>query len=116
MFESKDFVFLAVFEAVGEERGVEILRGGVGDEAGTVSAAFYGGLDGGENGFGRKEVDAAIDEIANVGFGLLDVVQDPFCVAVRDDAAKVAGGVVADSCTQDDCLSVFVLEETKHFV
>lgn len=46
--------------------------------------------------------------------GLLDVVQDALGLRVRDDAAEVLGGVLADARAEDDGLCVFLLEELEH--
>lgn len=99
LLEAEHFVFLAVFELLAEEGGVEVFGGGVGDHAGAVGAAFDGGFDGGEDCFGGEEVDAAIDQVGDVRFGFLDVVQNALAVGVGDDAAKVGGGVVGNTGT-----------------
>ena len=78
LFETQDLVFFAVFELFGEEGGVEVFGGGVGDHAGAVGAPFYGAFDGGEDCFGGEEVDAAVDEVGDVAFWFLDVVQHAF--------------------------------------
>ena len=114
LLQAEDFVLLAVLELHRGDVGVEVLRGWVRDHAGAVGAAFDGGFDGGEDGFGGEEVDAAIDEIGDVRFGLLDVVQDALGVGVGDDAAEVCGGVVTDAGAQDDGFGVFFFEELEH--
>ena len=48
--------------------------------------------------------------------GLLDVVQDTAGVGIADDAAEVAGSIVADAGTQDDGLGILLVEEPQHLV
>lgn len=110
LFQAEDLVLFAVLELFGEEGVVEVFRGGVGDHARAVGAALDGGFDGGEDGLGGKEVDAAVDEVGDVGFGFFDVVEDAFGVGVGDDTAEVGGCVVADPCAEDDCFGIFLFE------
>ena len=63
---------------------------------------------------GREQVYTAIDQVRNVRFGLLDVVQNTFRVRVRHDATEVCGGIVADPCTQDHGLGILLLEQLQH--
>lgn len=114
LLEAEDLVLLAVLELHGRDVGVEVLGRRVGDHARAVRAAFDGRFDGGEDGFGGEEVDAAIDEVGNVRLGLLDIMQNTLGVGVGDDAAKVTGSVVADAGAQDDGFGVFFLKELKH--
>lgn len=96
---------------------LKVVGGGVGDQARrAVGTALDGRLDGGEDGFGGEEVDTAVDEVADVGFGFLDVMQDTAGVGVGDDATEVGGGIVADTGAQDDGLGILLVEELQHIV
>ena len=103
-------VFVVVVGVGGDEAGLEVVGGGVGDEAGTLSATLNGGLDAGEDSLGAKEVDATVDEVGDVALGFLDVVQDAAGMGVGDDAAEVGGGVLGDAGSEDDGLGVLVVE------
>ena len=105
------FVFLA-----GVVGGVEVLGGGVGEEAGALGAALDGAADGGEDALGGEEVDTAVDEVGDLTLWLLDVVEDALRVGVRHDAAEVAGRLARDSGAQHDGLGVLVLEQLEHVV
>lgn len=120
LLEADDLLLVLVVVIVGHGAGhpevVEVVRGRVRDEAGAVGAALDGGSDGGEDGVGGEEVDAAVDEVADVRLGLLDVVQHAAGVGVGDDAAKVGGGLVANAGSQDDGLGVTLHEELEHLL
>ncbi len=91
LLEAHDFVALAVFVIVGHEAGLEVLGRWVVDHAGPFGLALDGSLDAGEDGIRGEEVDAAVDEVGDVGFGLFNIVEHAFCVGVGDDAAEVGG-------------------------
>ena len=94
---------------------LEVVRGRVREKSGgPVEAALDGGANGGEDGLGGEEVDAAVDEVADVGLGLLDVVEDAAGVGIGDDAAKVGGGVVAHASAEDDGLGVALNGKLEH--
>lgn len=99
---------------IGEEAGLEVLAGWVGVKAWAVRAALDGATNGWENRVGAEEVDAAVDEVGDVGFWLLDVVKDTARVRVGDDASEVGGSVLADAGTENDGLSIALLEELEH--
>ena len=74
------FVFVVVVALV--EGGFEVLGGRVGEQAWALGAALDGRADGGEDAFCGEEVDTAVDEVGDVRFGLLDVVQYALGVGV----------------------------------
>jgi len=41
-------------------------------------------------------------------------MQNTFCVGIRNNTAKVARGIVADSSTENDSLCILLLEEFEH--
>ena len=49
-----------------------------------------------------------------MAFGFLDVVEDSFCVSVRDYATELVGGIVGDTSAKNDCFCVFLFEQLKH--
>lgn len=109
------FLVVIVGGLLGEEGGLEVLGGRVADQAvGPVGAALDGRADGGEDGFRGEEVDAAVDQVADVALGLLDVVQHAARVRVRDDAAKVGRGVFRHAGAQDHGLGVLFFKEAEH--
>lgn len=107
---------VVVVVVVEDEGALEVVGGGVGGEAGAVAAALHGALDGGEYDVGAEEVDAAIDEVADVALGLLDVVQDALGVGVGHDAAEIGGGVVLHAGTENDSLGVLLGAQLEHLV
>lgn len=120
LLEADDLVLLAliIIIIVGEDEAVlEVIGGGVRDEArGSVEAALNGRADGGEDSLSRKEIDTAINEVANARLGLLDVVQHTAGVGVGDDAAEVGGSLVAHAGTEDDGLGILLDEEAQHLI
>ena len=107
-------VLVVVFALV--EGGLEVLRGGVGEQTWSLGAALDGGANGREDAFCGEEVDTAVDEVGDVPLGLLDVVQDALGVGVRDNASKVGGRLVRDSCSQHHGLGVLVVEQPQHLL
>lgn len=105
------FVVLALVEG-----GLEVLGGGVREQAGALGATLDGGADGGEDAFCGEEVDTAVDQVGDVALGLLDVVQHALGVGVRDDASEVGGRLVGDSCAEHDGLGILVVEQTQHLL
>lgn len=97
-------------------RGLEVLGGGVGEEAGALGAAFDGAADGGEDALGGEEVDTAVDQVGDLAFRLLDVVEDALGVGIGHDATEVAGRLGGNSGAQHDGLGVLVLEQPEHLV
>ena len=116
LFEAEHFVLLSVLQFLREECRIQVFRGGIGDETGSVCTTLDGGSNGGEDCFRRKEINAAIDQIGDVRFGLFDVVEDLLGLRVRDNAAKVCGCFVADPRTEDDGLCILLLEELEHLL
>lgn len=117
LLEADDLLVVLVVVGVGgDEAGLEVVGGRIGDETGALSAALDGGLDAGEDGLGAEEVDAAVDEVGDVALGLLDVVQDAAGVGIGDDATEVGGGVLGDAGAEDDGLGILVVEELGHLV
>lgn len=97
------------------EAGLEVLRGWVGDEAGgAVEAPFDSGLDGREDGFRGEEVDTAVDEVGDAGFGLFDVVQHAAGVCVGHDTSKVCGRIVRNPRSQNDSLRIPIPRQLQH--
>lgn len=43
-------------------------------------------------------------------------MQDTFGVGIRDNAAEVGGGIVADSRAKDDCFGVLLFEKLQHLL
>lgn len=120
LLETNDFILLVALVVVILLRDVAVLKiigGGVGDEArGAVEAALNRRSNGGEDGFGGEEVDTAVDKVADLRLGLLDVVEDTASVSIGDDATEVVGGFVAHSGAQDNSLGVLLNEELEHLV
>jgi len=114
LLEAQDLGLLIL--VVVEEAGLEVLGGGVGVQARPVGAPLDGAADGGEDGLGGEEVDAAVDEVRDVRLGLLDVVEYTLRVCVRHDAAEVCGGVLAHAGAEDHGFGVALLEELEHVV
>lgn len=76
LLQTEDLALLGVLVVSGgDEGGLQVVGGGVGEEAGAGGAALDGAADGGEDALGSEEVDAAVDQVGDVRFGLLDVVQ-----------------------------------------
>ena len=114
LLEPEDFVLLAVFVGIGPPGVFEVFGGRVGDHSRTLGSAFDGCADRGKDGFGGEEVDTAIDEVGDLGFGLLDVMQDAVGVGVGDNAAEVGGSLIGHAGTKNDGFSVFLFEEVEH--
>lgn len=119
LLEADDLLLVLVIVVVGNGTGhgeiIQVVGGGVRDEARrAISATLNGRSNRREDGIGGEEVDAAVDQVADVRLGLLDVVKHAAGVGVGDDAAKVGGGVVADAGTEDDGLGVPLNEELEH--
>lgn len=121
LLEADDLLLVLVIVIVGHSAGhgevIQVVGGGVGDEAGrAIGAALDSRSNGREDDIGGEEVDAAVDQIADVRLGLLDVVKHAAGVGVGDDAAKVGGGVVADAGAENDGLGVPLDEELEHLL
>lgn len=114
LLEAEDFALLAVFVVSGDKGGLEVIGGRVGEEAGTSGAALNGAANGGEDALGGEQVDAAVDEVGDVGLGLLDVVQNTLGVGIGYDAAKVGGSLVRYPSTQNHGLCILFLEQAQH--
>jgi hypothetical protein len=115
LFQTKDLALRGVFVVCGsDEGGLQVVRGGVREEAGAGGAALDGAADSGENAFGSKEIDAAVDQVGDVRFGFLDVVQHSLGVRVGHNASKVRRGVVRHPCTQNHRLSVLLVKQSHH--
>lgn len=96
---------------------IQVVGGGVGDEAGrAIGATLNGRSDGREDGIGGEEVDAAVDQVADVRLGLFNVVEHSAGVGVGHDATKVGGGFVADAGAEDDGLCVSLNKELEHLL
>lgn len=96
---------------------LKVVGGGVGDEAGgAVGSTLDSSLDGGEDGLGGKEIDTAVNKVADVGFGFLDVVKNALGVSVGDDATEVLRGLFADTGAENDSFSILVGKELQHVV
>lgn len=114
LLEAEDLALLAVLVVSGDKGGLEVIGGGVGKEAGAGGAALNGAANGGEDALGGEQVDTAVDQVGDVGLGLLDVVQDTLGVGVGHDTAKVGGSLVGYPCTQNHGLCILLLEQTQH--
>ena len=93
---------------------VEGFRRRVGQETRAVAATLDGGLDAGEDALGAKEVDTAVDQVADVALGLLDVVQNALGVGIADNATKVCGSFVRHAGSQNDGLGILLFKQTQH--
>lgn len=121
LLEADDLLLVLIIIIVGDSTGhgevIQVVGGGVGDEAGrAIGAALDSRSNRREDGIGGEEVDAAVDQVADVRLGLLDVVKHSAGVGVGDDAAKVGRGIVADAGAEDDGLGVPFNEELKHLL
>lgn len=121
LLEADDLLLVLVIVVVGNSTGhgevIQVIGGGIRDKAGrTIGATLNGRSNGWEDGIGGEEVDTAVDQVADVRLGLLDVVKHAAGVGVGDDAAKVGGGVVADAGAEDDGLGVPLNEELEHLL
>lgn len=117
LLEADNLVLALLVVVVEDEAVLEVLGARVGHEAGgTVGAALDGGLDGGEDGVGGEEVDTAVDQVADLRLGLLDVMEDAAGVGVAHDATEVGGGVVGNAGAENDGLGALVVEELQHLV
>lgn len=121
LLEADDLLLVLVVvilgNGTGHGEGIQVVGRRVGDETGrAIGAALDGRSDGGEDGIGGEEVDATVDQVADVRLGLLDVVKHSAGVGVGDDAAKVGGGVVADAGAENDGLGVPLDEELEHLL
>lgn len=121
LLEADDLLLVLVVVILGNCTGhgevIQVVGGRVRDEAGrAIEAALDGRSDGGEDGIGGEQVDAAVDQVADVRLGLLDVVEHSTGVGVGDDAAKVGGGIVADAGAENDGLGVPLNEELEHLL
>lgn len=99
---------------IGDEGGLKVIGGGVGEHAGTSVPALDGAANGGEDAIGSEQVDTAVDQVGDMRLGLLDVVQNTLGMRIGDNATKVSGGVVANARTQNDGLGILLLEQTQH--
>ena len=119
LLEADDLILaiLVVVVVLVDEGALQVVRGRVRDETrGAVSATLDGGTDRGEDGLGAEKVDAAVDQVGDVALGLLDIVKHAASVRVRDDAAKVARGILADPGAQDDSFGILLVEQPQHLV
>lgn len=121
LLEADDLLLVLIVIVVGNSTGhgevVQVVGRGVGDEAGrAIGAALDSRSNRREDGIGGEEVDTAVDQVADVRLGLLDIVKHSAGVGVGDDAAKVGGGVVADAGAEDDGLGVPLNEELEHLL
>lgn len=120
LFQTNDLILplLIIIVVLASSHGMEcfeIVGGRVRYETcGAVGAALDGRFDRGEDGFGREEVDAAVDQVGDLGFGLFDIMKHAAGVRVADNATKVGSSVVADPRPQNDSLSIPVVEQLEH--
>lgn len=98
------------------EAGLQVLSRGVREDAGPLGAALDGAANGLEDGLGAEEVDAAVDQVGDLGLGLLDVVQHALGMGVADDAAEVGGGLGGDARAQHYGFGVLVVVQLEHVV
>lgn len=111
LLQTEDLALLSVLVVSGgDEGGLQVIGGGVREEAGAGGAALDGAADGGEDTLCSEEVDTAVNELGDVRLGLLDVVQHALGVRIGHDASEVRCGVVRHPCTQDHSLGVLLFE------
>lgn len=65
---------------------------------------------------GGEKVHAAVDQVADMALGLLDVVADLLRRGVRDNAPELCGRVVADLCAQQHGLGFTLFEDFEHLL
>lgn len=76
LLQTEDLALLSVLVVSGgDEGGLQVVGGGVREEAGAGGAALDGAANGGEDALCSEEVDTAVDQVGDVRLGLLDVVQ-----------------------------------------
>lgn len=114
LFETQDLVLLTILIRVGDVRRIQVLGRRVRDHPGSFGLALDGAPDRREDALGGEQIHAAVDQVGDVAFGFLDVVENAFRVGVGHDAPKVGGGVVADSSAEDDGFGVLLLKELEH--
>ena len=111
LLQTEDLALLSVLVvSVGDEGGLQVIGGGVREEAGAGGAALDGAADGGEDALCSEEVDTAVNQVGDVRLGLLDVVQHALGVRIGHDASEVRCGIVRNPCTEDHSLGVLLFE------
>lgn len=67
LLEAEDFALLGLLVvSSGDKRGLQIIRGRVGEKAWTGGSALDGAADGGEDALGSEQVNSAIDQVGDV--------------------------------------------------
>ena len=66
LLQSQNLILVFFVIIILEKGGLEIFGGGVGDETRTIGTLLDGASNGGEDTFGREEVDTAVDEVRDV--------------------------------------------------
>lgn len=111
-------LFFVVIVIIRKDEAVfEVIGRGVGDETrGSVEAALDCGADRGEDCLGGEKVDTTVDQVADSRLGLLDIMQNTAGVRIGDNATEVCRRLVAHTCSEDDSLSILIVEKLEHLI
>lgn len=113
LLEADDTVLVTQI-VVEDHAALEVIGARIRDEAGSVSSALDSILNAGEDSLSAEQVDTAVNEVADVTLGLLDVVKNTASVGIGDDASEVAGGLIGDLGAENNGLGVLLNEELEH--
>jgi len=118
LLEADDLVLaVLVVVVVDHEGALEVIGRRVRNQTRrAIGTALDGGANRREDSLGAEQINAAVDQIGDVAFGLLDVVKHTAGVGVGDDAAKVGGGILANPCSQNNSLGILILRQFEHLV